>query len=170
MKRSDFASDEEYQIFLWLVEAENIGLVKGWMYESRSFSLITKATRPHFVKLKTKIREEQKHLLNGHSYKPDFNFLGVRAHPLAKMLAGAILVSYDGMFWTDVKGTFNPHGGDRVFSINQKLVYNRYKIYVNKVIPEKFFKKTWVPKDVAFGVSGKRLKKFKGCKLLSELL
>lgn len=172
MKSSDFRSNEELWFYYWLLEAQEVGLVLSWAYESTDFMITPKQTRPHYEKLKTKIRQTEKHLLHKHSYKPDFDFIIDRDHPLAKRVADAILISYDGMFWTDIKGEYNPHGGDRVFSINQKLVYSKYHIYINKVVPRNFFMETWAPESIVYGKGKKkiRLAKWFRCKLLSDLL
>ena len=169
MKRSDFASDEEHQFFHWLVEAQRIGLIQAWEYEPRSFTLSPKQTRPIFKKLKTKLKQVDKHLLNPHVYTPDFMFAIDRSHPAAPLILKNLIISTDGLYWVDTKGTFNPHGGDRIFSINQKWVYLKHHTYINKVVPGKFFKKLWVPEAVTIGKSGKALKKWAGYNLLSQL-
>lgn len=169
MKRSEFASDEEYQFFHWLVEAQRVGLVQAWQYESRSFSLSPKQTRPVFKRLKTKLKQEDKHLLNPHIYTPDFMFAINRTHPLAPLILKHLVISTDGLYWIDTKGTFNPHGGDRIFSINQKWVYTKYRVFINKVVPEKFFKKLWVPEAVAIGKKEKPLKKWLKYKKMADL-
>ena len=71
----------------------------------------------------------------------------------------------------DIKGSFNRHGGDREFSINQKWVFYKYGDYVNKVIPEKLFKSTWCPQGARLTEKTKQVKiKYSKCKTIEEFL
>ena len=47
----------------------------------------------------------------------------------------------------------------------------KHGIYVNKVVPEKLFKKTWCPEACRYtGVKKQPVKKFIGCKTIKEYL
>ena len=70
----------------------------------------------------------------------------------------------------DVKGKFQRHGGDRVFALNQKMMMKEHNLAVHKIIPELFFKKTWVPVDALAGKKIARLKRWDGCKTLQEVI
>lgn len=175
--REDFKSDEEYQFALWCEEAEYAGFIKSWKYEPKSFLLSKKAVIFEDVQLKTKVKKVQKHLFAEHSYTPDFaivpNSTFTFKHGLKRRTPWDFDESTDedkATYWIDVKGTWVNRGGTQEFSINQKWMYAKYGVIVNKVIPCKFFDKTWVPLGVAFGKSGKRLKPFAKAKLLEEIL
>lgn len=170
MKRKDFNSEEEWQYHHWLIEAENIDLITGWAYEPRTFELSKKQTYPELKVLKTKTKTVHKHLLNGHVYTPDFMFALNREHDLAPMIIKQLKVSQDGLYWIDVKGMYSKFDGGRSFSINQKWLYSKHKIYANKLIPVKFFKALWVPEAIIYGKKNTRLKRWERYKLLSDLL
>lgn len=53
-------------------------------------------------------------------------------------------------FWVDVKGEFARNDGQRSFTLNQKWVYDKFGVYVHKVVPVKFFDKFGVPAEARF--------------------
>ena len=144
----EFKSEEELEFYHWLVEAKEYGFIKSFAYEPKSYDLSSKECILVQKKLKTKTKLVEKHLFHPHEYTPDFIFeIGDRW----KLLEGKdkLINSPDGMV-IDVKGTFQKHDGSRSFSINQKWVYSRHRVYVNKLIPKKFFGLTWVPETCRF--------------------
>lgn len=159
-----FDSIEELEFFHWLNEAVDSGLIETYSYHVRSWTLSEKQTYTDVVKLKTKIKEVEKHLLHPHVYTPDFEIYGAKN-------IGLIDVQQDGWHVVDVKGTFNKYGGDREFSINQKWLYDKHGVYVQKIVPEKLFKKTWCPDLVRYTPkTGKLRKKYLKCKTIKEFL
>jgi hypothetical protein len=77
----------------------------------------------------------------------------------------------DEMVWIDVKGNYNVKNELRIFSIIQKVVYDKRGIYVNKVVPAKLFEKTFVPLSIAFNKRTMQMRKpFLNCKLLKEII
>ena len=48
--------------------------------------------------------------------------------------------------WVDIKGAFNRNGGDRIFSVHQKLVYEKFKIFIHKIVPKDFFTQLGIAK------------------------
>lgn len=166
---------EEVQFAHWLVEAEAYGYIYGWLYHDCEFKLFHKVSTHITVEYTTKklgikkTKEINKHLFGPHSYKPDFT---VYPYPkLDNFNHGLIL--YGKCFIVDVKGAYEPQSAKKqVFSINQKWTWQRYGVYVNKLIPEKFFKKTWVPAECAW-IKGRkiptRIKRYSGCKLIKDI-
>ena len=61
------------------------------------------------------------------------------AYLFAKEGAKVVLV-YKKIFRKYDEDKINKNGVDRIFPIHQKLLYDKYKIIVNKVVPEVFFK------------------------------
>tara|TARA_R110001632_G_scaffold75782_1_gene172209 strand:- start:676 stop:1224 length:549 start_codon:yes stop_codon:yes gene_type:complete len=141
----EFDSNEEIEVYQWIQEAIKAGLIYGpsLSYQPAPFLLSPRQSRKEYKRLKTKIKLVDKFLLHPHEYTADFEF------EVTSTGCGCRLpfeMCDDGPYVTiDVKGSFNAHGGDRGFAINQKWVYAEHGVFVNKVVPAKLFEKTWVP-------------------------
>jgi len=142
MQRIDFKSDEEWFFYNWLLEAEKKNLIYGIIYQPKPFLLSNRAVCQYEKKLKTKTKLVEKFLFAKHSYTPDFCFR-VRG-PLKNSFIHSKFLEHD-VAIVDVKGIFNKYGDPKQFSINQKWMYAKYGLYVEKIVPEKLFKKTWCP-------------------------
>lgn len=139
----EFDSKEEVDFYCWLKEAEQYGIIKGFKYNHTHYVLSNKETTTVYKKLKTKTKTVEKHLFHEHVYTPDFWIFP--APKLDLFDHGLITTHNPDEIIVDVKGTFQLNDGSRSFSINQKWMYSKYGIYVNKLIPEKFFQKTFCP-------------------------
>lgn len=140
-------SVEEWHMFCWLDEAKTLGIVKNYIYQPDSFVLTPVQTYvPYFNNQKQKV----KHLLRDHVYtadfKIDFNIEYGQALSQAFKIDNSMIDNDTVSIFVDVKGSFNLHGGDRLFSIHQKLVYDKYKILVQKIVPKEMFKKLGIAK------------------------
>lgn len=163
----EFKSEEELEFYHWLVEAKDYGFVKEFSYEPKSYDLSPKQTIEVEKKLKTKTKIVEKHLFHPHEYTPDFIFTPDEKWSLLE--GKDKLIASSGEFVIDVKGTFQKHDGSRSFSINQKWVYDKHGVYVNKLIPKKFFKLTWVPEKCRFTPKQGKLKTaYAKCQTLVE--
>ena len=136
-----FDSDEEIEFYMWLEEAVKYGFVKSFSYNDVAYDLSPKQTITVEKKLKTKTKMVEKFLLHPHVYTPDFTIVADHRWALLNDPLDKISENYV----IDIKGSFNKHGGDKNFSINQKWMYEKHAIFVNKVIPLKFFAATWCP-------------------------
>lgn len=170
----EFDSLEEYWIYFWIGDAQKLGLIEKYKYQPRPWELSGKKTYTSIEKLKTKTKFVEKHLLHPHSYQADYA-LAVR--PSFHLTCGKYKIHSstnreDGLelVYIDVKGKFNPYHDGKSFSINQKWMHDKYGIIINKVIPDKLFKATWVPDQVRIGKSGKALKRWKSCLSFKEFL
>ena len=155
-----FDSVEEEWFSTWLGTAEKRGMVEGIIYHPSSFTLSPKQTIEEEVKLKTKTKIVDKFLLHPHRYTPDFAFY-ITAF-INKYDHGLIHCKKNIVF-VDVKGVYagGRHNNSSItFPISQKWVYAKFGIYINKVVPEKFFRNTFVPKELTIGKTGKTLKKW----------
>lgn len=167
--RSDFDSDEEYFFYHWLLEAEEYGLVSGIRYHVMTYPLTDNVSVTREKQLKTKTKKVERHLLYPHEYTPDFwfrlnNTVLTQFFKTSKVLEWVQMV-------VDVKGTFTQNDGGRSFSINQKLMWEKYKTYVEKVVPEKLFKKTWVPEICRLSPKKRQpVKKYIGVPVISEFM
>ena len=177
--REDFKSDEEYAFALWCEEAKDNGFISRWLYEPVSYTLCGGIEYEKTVIKKYKRKPDKevtvwKSLLKEHEYTPDFIIVPTPA--LDALTHGLIHYSSTNFhggpeqYVIDTKGTFQRFDGSRTFSINQKWVFSKYRIYINKVVPERFFKKTWVPASIAYGVRGKRLKKYGTCPMIEDCI
>ena len=153
-------SNEECEFYHWLLEGHSKGLVKTYNYHIRSYPLTPKQTYVHLQSLKTKSKEVIKTLFQPHEYTPDFivEFTDKFFNTFDKTLLTSIPYVSKNPFVIDIKGQFARNGGAREFSINRKLMYHFHNIYVHKVIPEEFFKVTWLPNECKFTLKKKQVK------------
>lgn len=162
-----FASSEEIDFYYWLLEAQEAGIIRSFSYQPRTFELAADVTYTETVTLKTKTKEVTRKLLNGAEYTPDFLFL-VEARFLP-LLKPALHIPETLAVWIDVKGAWSQFNDDVKFSLLRKWTYDKYLVYVNKVIPVDFFEKTFVPDRAAYGKSGKALTRYLNCPRLHEI-
>jgi len=161
-------SEEEVWFAHWLKEAKKHRYVYEDEYHPFIFMLSEKAIYTQEIQLKTKIKHQNKTLLNAHVYTPDWKlrftekFFDKFGDILINSKANECVV-------IDIKGTFGKFNDDTVFSINRKWVYKEYGVYVHKIIPKKWFRKTWVPKAIAFKKNMEIRKPFLACKFVEEI-
>jgi hypothetical protein len=150
-----FDSEEEKQVAYWLNEADEAGLVSNVFYHIREYELSQRVTDGN-----------GRFLLHPHKYTPDFSF--ILETPLKVFQQ---FFKYQRDIVIDVKGSFSKYHDQKSFSINQKWVYAKYGVYVQKVIPEKLFKKTFVPEICRYTPTRKWfVKKYVGCKVISDFV
>ncbi len=135
-KKNGFDSIEENFFFHWCNEAYENEIILQFEYSQKTFELAGKTfdTNGNF-------------LMHPHVYTEDFLVYGINslyAKPLKKFFRQV----NDNEYHVDIKGTFNKYGGDKEFSINRKWVMQKHGIYINKIVPDKLFEKTWVPECV----------------------
>jgi len=128
---------------------------------------------------------KQTHLLQKHDYTCDFsiemnemnraalealqsnNFIlvDISSGLIQKSLKNALIIS-KGYLHIDIKaGNFmsSTRGSDQRFGLNQKWVYSKYGIYINSLVPQKLFEKTFYPEIWFWSPTGKeRFKKVRG--------
>ena len=152
-------SKEELAFMYWLEEAMEHNLVSKYTYQPCEYILF----------------EKESSLLKSHIYTPDFSvcftskFLELHiAYGWSKIFK---IVNIDKENIIDIKGTFNQNSGDRIFSINQKWIYQIYKVYVHKIIPEKLFSVTWCPQKCRLTAVKKQvIEKYKDLKNINEIV
>ncbi|OGV45828.1 MAG: hypothetical protein A2017_18175 [Lentisphaerae bacterium GWF2_44_16] len=161
----EFDSREETDFYHWCIEAEAHGYIKDFHYHTEYFTLCERASIKGKEVLKTKVKIVDKFLLHPHIYTPDFIiFPALKFNELEHGLKGSEKI------YIDVKGGSDIYHNEREFSINQKWVYSKYQIFINKVIPEIFFKKTWCPVAALYHKrTGEILKKYQGLKQISQM-
>ena len=154
-------SMEEVEFAQWLFEAHSLGIVVDFTYQPESFPLTGKVDYvPMFPAGKKK---KPKSLFRDHVYTADFRVV-LSSKYLEAASAGFTIMEdgpmdKDGNYtvWVDTKGTFMSHGSDRSFSINQKLVWLKYNVYVQKIVPKEFFRKLGVPPCLRYTFQKKQI-------------
>lgn len=142
-----FDSTEEIEFYQWCEEAKNAGLILDFVYQPEKYILSNKR-----VELTGEL------ILNPHVYTADFQIYrssGVFDSVLKKSFIGSSVQ----FFMIDIKGFASLYDDGRTFKINQKWMYDKYGVYVNKVIPEEFFNETWVPVQARYTAKTKKEKK-----------
>lgn len=116
--------------------------------------------------------KKEKTLLREHNYTLDFIIkIKPELFNIFPKLSKYLINSFDNYCYIDIKGMFNKNGGDRSFAINQKLLYNKYQIFVNKVIPDKLYEYSFLPSLERYSPKKKQLReKYKHLLTLEEIL
>jgi len=141
--REDYDSEEEYHFAHWLNGAESAKWIWDCEYHPKTYILAERASVEIPKNLKTKTKFVDKFLFHTHEYTPDFKFKAMCAW-VYNFLTPVDAKDETG-FVIDVKGSFNKFGDPKQFSINQKWMWWRHGIYVQKIVPCELFLKTWVP-------------------------
>jgi len=149
--KQDFDSKEEMYFSWYLDELVDAGYVRNYDLHPREFILTNKQTVQVEKQLKTKVKVIEKTFLQPHVYTPDFYIRWL--HNADDIFLSKIKGS--GVFWAatpvlidsfiEIKPTFSRYNMARVFSLNQKWMYNKYGIYVQLIKPFKLFKDTFTP-------------------------
>ncbi len=164
-----FDSNEEIDFYKWCEEALDKGLIESFCYQPNPFKLSSRASIKVTKQLKTKTKIVDKFLLHPHEYTADFAL--IPSHGLIFTCDDLISTLDDNCVVIDVKGSFMKYHDGKSFSINQKWVFSQYGIYVNKVVPDKLFKKTFVPEKCRITEkTNKPRKKYQGFKTVDEFI
>lgn len=133
----DLDSREEMVTFKWLLNEPRI---LSFCYHPKTYLLTTKAAYTPLDADTGLPGKKPRLLLKEHSYTPDFSITFPASDVGLVNFFRHPSYSGDGSVCTaliDVKGTFNAHGGDREFSLNQKMMYQLKGLYVLKFVPKK---------------------------------
>ena len=168
-KTIEVDSQEEVEFTKWICRAVELGIIQNFTYQPKSFVL---SDAQHYTDMNGKTR----FLFREHVYTADFliEFDAVKFSDLAKEFK-----KYDGvksnpqsgkyLYYLDVKGGFQKDSG-RAFSMNQKWMYEKYHIYVHKVVPKEFFKKFGIIEEFKFTEKTKKpSKKYLGYPMVEEV-
>jgi len=147
---------EEYQFFCWLEEAKELNVVYAFEYQPDEFLLTNKKT---YIPIYNNPKQKEKHLFREHIYTADFKIQFNAAHGeiLSKVfkIDASMLINETITVYVDIKGSFNRNGGDRLFSIHQKLVYEKYGVLVQKIVPKEVFKHLGIAKASLYTPTGR---------------
>jgi len=151
-------SSEEWYFYSWLIECKKLGIVLEYEYQPKEFLLTEKFK---YVPAFGNPKKKEKHLLADHVYTADFRIVfnklyGEKLSEYFKIPIEAIDANGNAVVFVDVKGGFNRFAGDRNLSIHQKMMWDKYKIYVQKIVPEDLFKKLGTPEAAKYTIKTKR--------------
>lgn len=152
-------SQEEWQWFHWLEEAKALGIVISYEYQPEPFVITDKFT---YIPQYNNPKNKTKSLLRAHIYTADFKMLFNA--DFGEQLANTFTIAEhnikpDGIeVWLDIKGSWNRYGGDRLMSIHQKLVYDKYQIFIEKLVPRTAFITLGLPKACRYTPTGRTSK------------
>lgn len=156
-----FDSDEEVFVAMWLQELQEVNFIKKWLRTKEAIKVTEGFKIPYtkITKLKTKIKKEKKEhtVLRPSEYTTDFEvywtFDGWDKF-INPTDVNNILFSPDKFLYAsyynkpmliEVKPSFDQNNMTREFKLNQKFLWDKYKIFVNLVEPLDLFKKTFLP-------------------------
>ena len=142
-------------------------MIGAWSYHPQTIELSPKVTYFEQIRMKTKTKTVEHVLLNPCSYTPDFTLM---LHGPRSWLLRPYFRSRSELIWIDVKGAFSIHNDDVKFSLIQKWLYQRKKIYVQKIRTAEFFEQTFVPKRAAFNRNGTRRACYAHCRTFNDFL
>ena len=164
----NYESLEELQVLWFFEELMNAGIVRS-VERCNSYPLYEGKKLPYIqtkeLKKTTKIIDKEYTLLREHIYTPEFLVVWNQT-PGLKFLTEITLYSLpkkpDTVFffnhykdgypvtYVEVKPDFQMHNMTREFTINQKWMYSKYKIYINLVKPKELFTSTFAPELFKF--------------------
>ena len=182
-----FRSVEELYTYWYFKELQDVGIVLGIQPEPPSFKLATDQRITYKRRLKTKVKDDSRLLIKGHEYTPDFLITWNTEHKdIGKFLHIIVnstddpkdkpFISFDShKTYIEVKPSFDRHNMTRLFTLNQKWVFEAFDEYVNLVIPvgvsKSLFTKTFTPHRFLKTDSGKANRSIKhAIRSLSEFL
>ena len=175
-----YESPEEAYVSWYLDELVGGGYVKEYEHQPHSWPLSHNKKYKWIKQLKTKEKYMASTLLQQHVYTPDFEVIWHKEEPGIKSIfykeLPCVGVSKKNPFWArestllydytrfvvstwEVKPLFDRNNMTRLFTINQKWVYDKYGVYVQKIIPQKLFKDTFTPARYLLTDSGKQKRK-----------
>ena len=174
MEHEIYRSDEEIYMSWWLDELVKEGFVESYSYENRTLILMSEVKASWREQMKTGVKEKKHHLFAESTYTPDFEIrwakkaMGIFTNggPCNKR-PYFMGVDYDvtgASCLIDVKGDHAMGVGKKNFSqfsfpYKQKMAWLNLGIYVQKVVPIKLFRETFVPQRYFMTDGGKQARK-----------
>ena len=163
-----YDSPEELYVSWYLDELGEAEYLWSYDFQPVSFNLSLDVRYEWQQIMKTKTKSMSSALLQKHVYTPDF-----KVHWADKSIGlfiksiKFVTINKSAPFWInnsgesiwEVKPSFDRNNMTRLFTINQKWVYDKYGIYVQKIIPWKLFAETFTPEKYLLTDSGKQKRK-----------
>ena len=170
-----YDSPEELYVSWYLDELVEAEYVKEYQAQPTRYLLATPQKYAWYKALKTKDKWMSSTLLQEHVYTPDFKVIWAWGLGTFFKDTQSVGPDKDCCFWAEcpirndeyppyesileVKPQFDRNNMTRLFTINQKWVYDKYGVYVQKIIPQKLFRDTFTPQRYLLTDSGKQKRK-----------
>lgn len=189
MEREQFDSDEEMYMFWYFQELKEKGFVNEITLHPESFILSEPLVVDYKKQLKTKVNSVPEEILKGHVYTCDllieWNIDNIcdlwtlynseirkkKGQSLNTILAHR---NHKGKYisYIEVKPAYDMQNMTRLAKINQKWLFDKYGLYVNIIVPEKHFNKTFTPDRFRLTNKSKvdRKIKYQNIKTLNQFL
>lgn len=167
-----FESEEERLFYLYCEELKNNDYIEEFDYQPQSFILLDDVTYTWKKQLKTKTKPMESKLFQGHIYTPDFKIKwsesgrGLFFNEIGDevKLTKIPFIADNKISYIETKGSFDFNNMTRLATINIKWVYDKYGIYINKIIPNGkktcLFARTFVPQEALLTSKTKKPKKY----------
>ena len=156
-------SQEERDFINFCCEAAELSIINDFEYQPCTFQL---ADPVKYIDINGKERS----LFQKHVYSPDFLIVFDKSN---KILEKEFKTQYSDLScqhisaYIDVKGTFQRNY--RSFTTDRKWVWQKFRIFINEVIPVKFFQIAGVPQKSRLTEKTRKPRKmFLGFKSISE--
>lgn len=157
-------SQEEIDMVRWLDEAVQLSVINDYEYQPSPYML---SDPVKYVDVHGKWRT----LYREHQYSTDF---AVALDPNKNLdLSKELKISYDQLsanecsVFIDTKGTFNRNA--RSFGTDRKWLWQKFKVYIYELVPQKFFKIFGVPEKCKLTEKTKKPRSaYRGFKSLAE--
>jgi len=180
-----YESKEELWFSWYLNELTSAGFIDRCHYHPKPFELSEKVMYQYIKQLKTKVKHINRTLLKPHTYQADFVIIW---NPKAYDIFFTESIGVDPMKYpfyatpryslgqfrsvVDIKGTFNRNESWTKFSVSQKWVWQKYRLYVQKIVLPDIFKKTFTPDRFRYtdAKKQKRTINYKPIRTLDEYL
>lgn len=174
-KELGFASLEEYQFSLFLEELRDFGYVDEIIYQPESF-VLNKPLKQQKLVFKGRGKNKREEwvdttpLIPVKHYTCDFKVkwankaVGVISSGILYMDSKVNIKFYvdiktnDFVSYFEVKPKFDQNNMTRLVKTNQAIVWDKYNIYVQIVIPEILFKETFLPTKYREYLEGEELR------------
>lgn len=168
---NQFDSVEEMEFEAWCKDALSLGLASNVVYHPPAFQLSPRQSVQKTVQMKSKTKTVDHFLFHPHEYTADFKLTLTEDGKEFLHTEGVLHLMVPNEMFVDVKGGFNIYNDDKPFSINQKWVFEKYGVFIYKVIPKKWFLKTWVPEAARLTPKKRDIKEcYKNCKTVDEVI
>lgn len=155
---TQYDSNEEKYFSWYLDELYEAGYIREYQVQPGSFILSEPILYEYEKKLKTKTKHCVKKLMQGHIYTADFRISwsekarGIFFDSICGQtnLKIPFIVKYIPISIIEIKPAFDRNNMTRLFTVNQKWVYQKYGTYVQRVTVDKkngkgLFPETFTP-------------------------
>ncbi len=158
-----YDSTEELEFKHWLDEAYEAGLIEGYSKCEKGKDTIELIGKQHYWAPTKTNGFKKKHCFASVNYTPDFT---VEADGIPLFIEKDM---GEHTHYIDVKASFSKHNDTKQFQLIRKMMFQFKGIYVHKVVPEKLFLKTWLPKKAGrTAVKGDIQKKYADCLTIDD--